>query len=254
MQETPAPSALRLYDDNEMSTPGNTLRRTAAAVRSREPRMLVIALILVLCALVFVVVADEVAEGDTARIDERVVRAFRDPDRPGEMIGPDWSERFVRELSALGSFPVLTLVTLAAAGFVALSGRGRTVAVLMISACGAMALAFTVKALLDRPRPDLPVPEHSSASFPSAHAMGSAAVYLTLGVMLAAVLEQRRTKAYVLALALSLAGIIGVTRVMLGVHYPTDVLGGWAGGLAWALGCWVVARLVDRRTDAHVVG
>jgi undecaprenyl-diphosphatase len=80
--------------------------------------------------------------------------------------------------------------------------------------------------------------------------MLSAIVYLTLGALLAQLTERRRLKAYLLGVALLLTLVIGVTRVYLGVHYPTDVLGGWVAGLAWALLTALVARMARRRSPA----
>jgi undecaprenyl-diphosphatase len=77
--------------------------------------------------------------------------------------------------------------------------------------------------------------------------MLAAAVYLTLGVLLAGIARPRRVKVYVLAVASLLVVLVGLSRIYLGVHYPTDVLAGWVGGLAWALVCWLVARALQRR-------
>jgi undecaprenyl-diphosphatase len=77
--------------------------------------------------------------------------------------------------------------------------------------------------------------------------MLSAVVYLTLGALLARFEPRRRIKAYLLGLALLLALLVGLSRVYLGVHYPSDVLAGWTAGLVWALGCWGVARVLQLR-------
>ena len=84
--------------------------------------------------------------------------------------------------------------------------------------------------------------------------MLAAVVYLTLGALLAAVVRQRRARAYVLTVALGLAFLVGVSRVYLGVHYPTDVLAGWSAGLAWAFSCWLVARWLQRRNRIEQSG
>jgi undecaprenyl-diphosphatase len=110
-------------------------------------------------------------------------------------------------------------------------------------------LSSGLKELFDRPRPDL-VPhavQVYTASFPSGHAMLSAVAYLTLGALLARVQAQRRVKAYLLGVSVLLAVLIGVSRVYLGVHWPTDVLAGWCVGAAWAMFCWTVALWLQRR-------
>jgi undecaprenyl-diphosphatase len=86
-----------------------------------------------------------------------------------------------------------------------------------------------------------------SLSFPSGHAMTSAAVYLTLGAMLMRISERRLTKIYCMTIAMLATLLIGATRVYLGVHYPTDVLAGWMIGMSWALMCWLVERRIERQ-------
>src|SRR5204862_596450 len=89
--------------------------------------------------------------------------------------------------------------------------------------------------------------EVSTPSFPSGHAMISAVVYLTLGMMLMQTVRGRWTKLYCLICALMMTFLVGVSRIYLGVHYPTDVLAGWMLGLSWALLCWMVERSLERQ-------
>ena len=86
-----------------------------------------------------------------------------------------------------------------------------------------------------------------TASFPSGHATGSAAAYLTMGALLARFQRQRRLKIYLMSVAVLLTLMIGVSRLYLGVHWPTDVLAGWTLGSCWALMCWTIARQLQRR-------
>lgn len=109
--------------------------------------------------------------------------------------------------------------------------------------------ALPLKMGFDRVRPDL-VPHGSfvyTASFPSGHALMSAVTYLTLGALLASVHSPARVKAYFLAVAMVLTLLVGVSRVYLGVHWPTDVAAGWSVGAAWALMSWLLMRWLQKR-------
>ena len=86
-----------------------------------------------------------------------------------------------------------------------------------------------------------------SSSFPSGHALTSAAVYLTLGALLMRIAEGRLAKYYCIAIAMFVTFLVGASRVVLGVHYPSDVVAGWLIGMTWALLCWVVERTLERR-------
>lgn len=215
-------------------------------------RLLVLLLGLAGCCLGFLVLADEILEKETQSFDEAVVRALRQPDDASVPIGPRWLQGAARDVTALGSGTVLTLVALAVCGFLALVHRFRSMLLVAGSAlCGA-ALNTLLKGLFARPRPTV-VPHLAEAiapSFPSGHAMLSAIMYLTLGAMLAQLTTRWRLKVYVLGVGLLLSFLVGLTRVYLGVHYLTDVVGGWMAGLAWALLTTLVARAAKRRSPA----
>jgi undecaprenyl-diphosphatase len=153
--------------------------------------------------------------------------------------------------SALGGVAVLSLVVVFAVLLLAALRRPRTAAFVLAAALGGMLLSRATKALIARPRPAVHHPlvllANPSGSFPSGHSMLAAVTYLTLALVAATVIPRRRVRGLVVAASLALVGLIGISRIYLGVHYPTDVIGGWAGGLAWALLCrWVEARWVLR--------
>jgi len=144
---------------------------------------------------------------------------------------------------------VLGLVTMVAAGFLILDGKRNMALFVCGSVLSGLIVGTILKNVFERPRPDL-VPRvayFSGASFPSAHSMMSAVTYLTLGALLARSQERKRLKAYFLLLAALLTIAIGVTRVYLGVHWPTDVLAGWTAGAVWAVLCWLAARFLQER-------
>ena len=220
------------------------------ATDSVELGLLVSALTLVLLVLTFARLTDLVVEGNTRQFDERVLASLREPHNPSQPIGPRWLEGAALDITALGSGFVLGLFVLAIVGFLLLQGTYRTALFVLVATMGGGLLNTMLKGVFQRPRPDI-VPhlrEVFSLSFPSGHAMTSAAVYLTLGAMLMRITEHRATKMYCMAMAMLLTVLVGASRVYLGVHYPTDVLAGWLAGMSWALLCWIVERALERRT------
>jgi undecaprenyl-diphosphatase len=201
----------------------------------------------------FVKLAGEVMEGDTTKLDRAILLALRNPNDLSDPIGPTWFEEAARDITGLGGHAILSLVTLAALAYLLLA-RKRGAALLLVAAVGGgMLLSSLLKVGFERPRPDL-VPHGMrvyTASFPSGHAMLSAVTYLTLGALLARVEARRPIKAFLLGLAIGLTVLIGLSRIYLGVHWPSDVLGGWCGGAAWASLCWFVALQLQRRGEVE---
>ena len=198
----------------------------------------------------FALLADEVLDGGTQAFDQKLLLAFRTGPTHAP-VGPPPVQEAARDITSLGGTAVLTIVTAIAAGFLALDGKKHMALFLCGSVLGGLAAGTILKDVFQRSRPDL-VPYSvyaSGASFPSGHSMMSAVTYLTLGALLARSQERTRLKAYFLLVAMSLTFAVGVTRVYLGVHWPTDVLAGWTAGAVWALLCWLLARwLQSRRT------
>ena len=81
--------------------------------------------------------------------------------------------------------------------------------------------------------------------------MLSAVIYITLGALLSRVEAPRRVKIYVLTVAVILTFLVGLSRIYLGVHWPTDVLAGWCAGSAWAVLCWRVALALQRAGEVE---
>lgn len=190
----------------------------------------------------FALISDVVVEGETHAFDRAVLLQLRTVGDPNNPIGPKWVEVAARDITSLGGITVLSLVALAVAGYFLTDRRYASALLVVVSVGGGMLLNMGLKAGFDRPRPDIVAHavEVQTLSFPSAHAMLSAVTYLTLGALLAQTRRHRRQSVYVLAIAVLLTLLIGVSRVYLGVHWPTDVLAGWCVGAAWAMGCWLV--------------
>lgn len=225
-------------------------RRWARAVTPLLERRTLVALVLLAGAVWGLVeIADEVREGEQFGVDRMLLLLFRNPLDPTDPLGPLWFEEAIRDVTALGGTTVLAIITLSAAGFLLLAGKRSAALFVLVAIGGAMALSSGMKAGFERPRPDL-VPHGMAvytASFPSGHATGAAATYLTLGALLARFQPRRRLKIYLLALAILLTLAIGLSRVYLGVHWPSDVLAGWTLGAGWALFCWLAVRALQRR-------
>ena len=192
--------------------------------------------------------ANEVMEGESHSFDRTILLALRSPEAHNDPIGPRWVEEMVRDFTAFGGVGVLTFILLAVIGFLLFQGKYRTILLLTASVLGGGALSFFLKLGFDRPRPELvsPMAYTISSSFPSGHALLAAATYLTLGALLARVHPNRVTKVYLMSLAILLTLIVGLSRIYLGVHWPTDVLAGWTMGSIWALVCWLVAYWMQR--------
>lgn len=208
----------------------------------REWSVLAVAALLLASVWAFFELADEVQEGDTRRFDEAVLLWMRSPVDLTDPIGPGWVEEIGRDFTALGGIAVLVMIVLAASGYLALRRKYRAALWLMLATGTGIALSTLLKMGYDRPRPDL-VPHGSivyTKSFPSGHSLMAAVVYLTIGALLARIQPRRRLKVYILTLAILLTLLVGLSRIYLGVHWPTDVLAGWSIGAAWALMFWLI--------------
>lgn len=201
---------------------------------------------LALLVWLFLHIAEEMGEGETRGFDSTLLLALRTGDHH-EPIGPAWLPLAATDLTALGGFTVLTLLTLFATGFLTITKKYVDAGVLLAAVLGATLLSETLKFGFMRPRPDLVAHavETLGSSFPSGHATLSAAAYLTIGAMLAHAQQERRVKIYFHAVAVLLTMMIGVSRVYLGVHWPTDVLAGWCLGAAWSIACVAVATFLS---------
>jgi len=196
--------------------------------------------------------ASEVSEGDTLAFDRAVLLALR---RQGDLatpVGPGWLREAMIDLTSLGSVAVLTVIAALAVGYL-LAARKPALAAFTLGAVGGGAILGTVlKAVYARSRPDIVahlVGTHS-ASFPSGHAMNSAITYLTLAVLLSRAETSHALRMYLVSVAIGLTLLVGFSRVYLGVHWPTDVAGGWIVGGLWAVGCSLLAK---RLQSSHTV-
>jgi undecaprenyl-diphosphatase len=203
-----------------------------------------VAFILIVAALLFAFgfIAQEITKGKTSAFDRQIMLALRSSTDPAVPIGPAWLPEAARDITSLGSIIVLVIITLAIVGYLFLAGKSAVAWLMLIAVFGGIALSDLLKFAFARARPDIvaPLARVFTTSFPSGHATLSAITYLTIGAVLARSQSSSTTSLYVMSLAAFLTTIIGVSRIYLGVHYPTDVLGGWCIGTAWAMGCWAI--------------
>jgi undecaprenyl-diphosphatase len=215
----------------------------------QEAGVLLAALAIVLALLAFSKTAGEMREGDLREFDDGVLRMMRSADDPSVPVGPAWLVQVAIDVTALGGTGVLAIILLIVVGYLALEGRYDAIALIVVATAGGGLLSEVLKWWFARKRPEI-VPHLvnvGSASFPSGHSLLAVVTYLTLGALLARFVRRRRSRTYCIVVSLLLALLIGLSRVYLGVHYPTDVLAGWSAGLAWALPCWLVARYLQYR-------
>ncbi|MDX1631935.1 MAG: phosphatase PAP2 family protein [Thermoanaerobaculia bacterium] len=215
----------------------------------RELYWLLALLVLALSAWIFVEVAGEVMEGGAQAMDRALLLALRSPTDLSDPLGPVWAEELMRDFTALGANGILILTTLLAAGALFLARKPHAAWALIVAVGLGLGASFLLKSAFDRPRPDL-VPHGTlvrTRSFPSGHAMGSALTYLTLAALLARQTAELRLKLYFFAGALLLTILVGISRVYLGVHWPTDILAGWTAGVFWAILSWTAVRSLQRR-------
>jgi undecaprenyl-diphosphatase len=216
---------------------------------SHEMAVRIAMLLVVVGIWAFVELADEVVEGQTQKFDDRIILALRRADDPGKPIGPVWLPEVGRDCTAVGGIAMLTLVTGSVVGFHLITRRYRAAGFITAATLGGLVMSSILKASFDRPRPQL-VPHLSdvmSSSFPSGHSMMAAVVYLTLGALLAGLTRSLPLRVYYIFTSVMITVLVGVSRVYMGVHYPTDVLAGWTAGLVWAMLCWLLAQVLRRR-------
>lgn len=217
--------------------------------RSFEPRILALVAGIVGVLWFFFALGGEVTEGETLAIDHRLLFALRAPGHLQEPIGSHAFQEAMRDVTALGGFTFVTLVTVLAVTAFLLHGKRLHALVMAGAALTAQLAGGRLKDFYDRPRPDV-VPHGVyvySASFPSGHSLESAVTFLTLAMLISSLETRRATKVLAFAVAVLVMLAVGLSRVYLGVHWPSDVLGGWCVGAAVALAAWMALLALGGR-------
>jgi undecaprenyl-diphosphatase len=214
-------------------------------------RILIVFLLLSALAGALLMFASEVMEGETLAFDRWILLAMRSPTDPAIPAGPAWLRLSMADVTALGGYTVLTMLTGFAVVYLIIVRKAVTALFLAGSVISGLLMSSILKFVYLRPRPELVahlVPVQTS-SFPSGHATNAAVVYLTLAILLANAEKNRWVRSYLMAIAIFLTVAVGVSRVYLGVHWPSDVLAGWCVGGAWAGLCSFVTSEIRHRSQ-----
>jgi undecaprenyl-diphosphatase len=184
----------------------------------------------------------EAVGGKPVAFDRRIMLALRNPTDPSIPAGPAWLREAARDVTSLGGTIVLGTIIFAVEGYLLLAREFAAAWLIAIAVLGGLALNNLLKLVIARPRPAVMAhgAPHYTKSFPSGHAAMSAITYLTIGALLAQTHPAFVTGFFITAIATFLTFAVGVSRIYLGVHYPTDILGGWCVGAAWSMLCWQV--------------
>ncbi len=206
-----------------------------------DPKQALIAALV--CWAGFAAMVVSVQTGRTGWIDSTGLLLWRDGDlRP---LGPTWLLEAVRDVTALGGVLLRNVIVgIALAALLVLRLR-REALVLLGTVIGGWMVNTSLKLLVGRDRPDI-VPhltEAGGASFPSGHSFNAAVVYLAIALAFAAMSPRQGVRIAIVGGAAVLAMLVSLSRVWLGVHFPSDVIAGWLGGCGWAL---LAAALLDR--------
>jgi undecaprenyl-diphosphatase len=213
-----------------------------------ETRALLLWFALAASIWTFLGIAGEMAEGELTSVDRGILLALRNPKNLTDPLGPKGFQESMRDVTALGGVTVLTLVTLVAILILVFHRKRRQALVFAVTMAAAFVSSELLKHAYNRPRPDL-APHGSyvySASFPSGHSTLSAATYLTLATVIASLEARRETKLLIYAVAVLVVMGVGFSRIYLAVHWPSDVLAGWALGSGWAFAAWIGLNRLTR--------
>jgi len=224
-------------------------RRFTDRLLNIEIRVLLTLLIIISSTWIFFIIANAVSSGTTQQLDVNIVKYFRNAGNPAVPIGPYWLPDVMRDITSLGGGTVIALITLIVIFYLLLQKKYAELLLILAAVLGGTVIGLGLKEIFGRERPDLiyRLTDARSLSFPSGHSMMSTVIYLSLAALLSRIQHERKVRIYIISIALFLALIIGFSRVYLGVHYPTDVLGGWTIGLGWASLCWFVAKYLQRK-------
>lgn len=186
-------------------------------------------------------------------LDNSVIQNLRDPDNPSRMIGPPALQEFMRDITALGGYTVLVSAVVVFAAWQWVAGRRKGFVFFTTTCVSAYLFGVLIKLTVGRVRPSV-VPHLSfvsgETSLPSSHAMMSAVVYLSIGLILSRQSHGQDRQRLLTVIPLCMSFLVGVSRIFMGVHFPSDVFAGWSAGLLWIWGALQLhRRFAENVTD-----
>jgi membrane-associated phospholipid phosphatase len=166
--------------------------------------------------------------GFTQNVDARVVAWFAELRQP-------WLDRVMLEITTLGNGVVITMIIAIVSAFLWLTHHRWSVYLLLAGVLGGQVVNYLLKAAFGRPRPDMvePIAHVSTLSFPSGHAMSAIIAYGSVAFLVGRLEPTPALRRATWASAIIIILAIGVSRMYLGVHYPSDIAAGFIAGLAW---------------------
>jgi len=218
-------------------------------LRRIEIKVLVAVLAIVVGTVGFILIAGFVISGSTDYFDVQVLRLLRTTGNLARPIGPKWLFEIMRDITSLGGATIVFLITFIVIVYFFLQKQYSMLFLVFAAVIGGGLIDLELKVIFSRIRPQV-VPnliQEISYGFPSGHSMMSTIIYLSLASLIARLQSRWRDKIYIISVAVFLSFMIGISRIYLGVHYPTDVFGGWSLGLAWAAFCWLVAWYISEK-------
>ncbi|MEO7502235.1 MAG: phosphatase PAP2 family protein [Gemmatimonadaceae bacterium] len=194
----------------------------------------------------FAELAEHVMAGGTQAFDEAALRWIRDYHSPG-------LDEAMLEITALGTGTVVIMIVCVSGLFLSLTRHKYSALLLLVATVGGMLLDTVLKLRFDRPRPHVFTwgTQVAMSSFPSGHAMSATIVYSTVAYLAARLQKRLWARWATMLLAAVIILMIAMSRIYLGVHYPSDVLAGAIIGLSWAAFCMATLEAIQRFGQRH---
>jgi undecaprenyl-diphosphatase len=179
--------------------------------------------------------------GGTQAFDESVLRWMGAHHTP-------FLDAAMLEITALGTGTVVLMIVCVSALFLGLTRHRYSALLLLVATAGGIGLNMILKLFFDRPRPHVITwgTNVVSSSFPSGHAMSATIVYSTVAYLAARLFKRVWARWLIMFVAAVVIGAISVSRLYLGVHYPSDVAAGSIIGLSWAAFCMATLEAIQR--------